>query len=297
MRILVTGATGTLGGALVPALLKAGHEVRALSRTKREDRGNVEWMWGDLISGAGVKEAVDGVDAIAHLATSGRRGRGAVDVPGTRTLLILARAAGVRHVLLTSMVGADRAVHGYLKDKLEAERLVTESGLDWTILRATPFHQWLHRRLRDFAALPVLPVDRSLPWQPVHTGEVATRAAALLSAGPAGREIEFGGPEVIDTGELVRTWLRASGLRRPCLSVRYPGRLYAAQRAGDLTTDAVPKGEISWHDYLLPPPPILSDDFASEHTASPTSPATQPEQDPDLRVYGGDEGYERPTRS
>ncbi|MFC5829470.1 SDR family oxidoreductase [Nonomuraea insulae] len=297
MRILVTGATGTLGGALVPALLKAGHEVRALSRTKRDGSGNVEWMWGDLISGNGVKEAVRGVDAIAHLATSGRRGRGAVDVPGTRTLLILARQAGAPHVLLTSMVGADRAAYGHLRHKLEAERLVAESGLDWTILRATTFHQWLRRRLGDFAALPALPVDRSLPWQPVHTGEVATRVAALLSAGPEHREIEFGGPQVIGTEELVTTWLRASGLRRLRVPVRYPGRLYAAQRAGDLTTDALPKGGITWHDYLLPPPPVLSDDFASEHTASPTSPATQPEQDPDLRVYGGDEGYERPTRS
>ncbi|MGW3347406.1 SDR family oxidoreductase [Nonomuraea rubra] len=297
MRILVTGATGTLGGALVPALLKAGHEVRALSRTKRDDRGNVEWVWGDLISGNGVREAVDGVEAIAHLATSGRRGRGAVDVPGTRTLMILAHAAGVPHVLFTSMVGADRAAYGHLWHKLEAELLVQESGMGWTILRATPFHQWLHQRLRDYASLPVLPVDRSLPWQPVHTGEVATRAAALLSAGPAHREIEYGGPQVLNTEELVRTWLRASGLRQACLPVRYPGRLYAAQRAGDLTTDAAPKGEITWHDYLMPPPPVLSDDFASEHTASPTSPATQPEQDPDLHVYGGDEGYERPTRS
>ncbi|WP_063765426.1 SDR family oxidoreductase [Nonomuraea candida] len=299
MRILVTGATGTLGGAVIPALLKAGHEVRAVSRTKRDDRGNVEWMWGDLISGNGLKEALYGVDAVAHLATSGRKGRGAVDVPGTRTLLILARAAGVPHVLFTSMVGADRAAHGYLRYKLEAERLVAESGLGWTILRCTPFHQWLHHRLGDFSALPALPVDRSVPWQPVHTGEVATRIAALLSAGPAGREIEYGGPQVLNTEELVRTWLRASGLHRPCVPVRYPGRLYAAQRAGDLTTDAAPKGEITWHDYLLPPPTLSddSDDFASEHTASPTSPATQPEQDPDLRVYGGDEGYERPTRS
>ncbi|AQZ60608.1 unnamed protein product [[Actinomadura] parvosata subsp. kistnae] len=297
MRILVTGATGTLGGALVPALLKAGHEVRALSRTKRDGRGNVEWVWGDLISGNGVRDAVDGVDAIAHLATSGRRGRGAVDIPGTRTLMILAHAAGVPHVLFTSMVGADRAPYGHLRHKLEAERIVEESGLAWTILRATPFHQWLHERLRAHASLPALPVDRALPWQPVHTGEVATRAAALLSAGPTHRHLEYGGPQVLGTEELVRTWLRATGLRRPCLPVRYPGRLYAAQRAGHLTTDAAPKGEITWHDYLMPPAPVLSDDFASEHTASPTSPATQPEQDPDLRVYGGDEGYERPTRS
>ncbi|MEV0389806.1 NAD(P)H-binding protein [Nonomuraea sp. NPDC050643] len=298
MRILVTGATGTLGSALVPALLKEGHEVRALSRTKRESRANVDWRWGDLISGNGLEDALRDVDAIAHLATSGPKGLGAVDIPGTRTLMLFAREAGVPHVLFTSVVGADRAAFNYLRYKLEAERLIIESGLGWTILRATPFHQWLDRRLRDLSSFPVLPVDRSLPWQPVHTGEVAKRAAALLGAGPESGEIEFGGPEVLNTEDLVRTWLRARDRRRPRLPVRYPGRLYAAQRAGALKTDALPTGVITWHDYLNPPPLDLSgDDFAIEHTASPTSPANQPEQDPDLHVYGGDEGYERPTRS
>ncbi|MFG1706661.1 SDR family oxidoreductase [Nonomuraea sp. M3C6] len=297
MRILVTGATGTLGRAVVPVLVREGFEVRALSRTRRESGGEVEWMWGDLISGSGVPDAVRGADAVVHLATSGRKGRGAVDLPGTRMLLTALREAGVPHLLFTSVVGADRAATGYLKYKLEAERLIAESGPGWTVLRATPFHQWLDQRLRDFESLPVLPVDRSVPWQPVHTREVAARIAGLLAAGPAGTDIEFGGPQVIDTEELVKTWLRARGLRRPCVSVRFPGRLYAAQRAGDLLTDATPKGEITWHDYLFPPPPEPSDDFATEHTASPTSPANQPELDPDLHVYGGDEGYERPTRS
>ncbi|MBF8188597.1 NAD(P)H-binding protein [Nonomuraea sp. K274] len=297
MRILVTGATGTLGGALVPALVRAGHQVRALSRTRHESRGKVEWVWGDLISGKGVHDAVSGVDVVAHLATSGRRGRGAVDLPGTRALIHAAREAGVGHLLYTSMVGADRAPTGYLRYKREAEHLVGESGLGWTVLRATPFHQWLHQRLRGLQSLPVLPVDPSLPWQPVHTGEVAALVTQLIAAGPAGREIEFGGPQVLDTRELARSWLIARGLRRACLPVRFPGRLYAAQRAGDLTTDATPTGHITWLEYLLPPPSMPSDDFATEHTASPTSPASQPEQDPDLHVYGGDEGYQRPTRT
>ncbi|MGW0805292.1 SDR family oxidoreductase [Nonomuraea sp. NPDC002799] len=296
MRILVTGATGTLGGALVPALVKAGHQVRAFSRAKRESRGNVEWAWGDLISGAGLPDAVRDVEAIAHLATSGPKGRGAVDLPGTRMLIAAAREAGVPHLLLTSLVGADRIATGYPVYKLAAERLIAGSGLGWTILRATPFHQTLDRRLRDVTSLPVLPVDRSLPWQPVHTGEVAARVAGLLAGGPARAEIDYGGPQVLNTEELVRTWLRAKDLHCLCLSVRFPGRRYAAQRAGALLTDATPKGEITWHDYLCPPPPELSDDFATEHTASPTSPANQPEHDPDLRVYGGDEGYERQTR-
>ncbi|MEO3890894.1 NAD(P)H-binding protein [Nonomuraea sp. B5E05] len=297
MRILVTGATGTLGGALLPALVRAGHRVRALSRKERESSGRVEWFWGDLVSGKGVADAVHGVDAIAHLATSGPKGRGAVDVPGTRRLLLAAREAGVQHLLYTSVVGVDRAAVGFLGHKLEAERLIGESGIGWTVLRATRFQQSLDQRLRAYSSFPVMFVDRSLPWQPVHTGEVAALAVALLAGGPEGKEFEFGGPQVMDTEELVRTWLQARNVRRPCLPVHYPGRLYAAQRGGELVTDADSRGVITWHDYLHPAPPALSDDFATEHTASPTSPANQPENDPDLHVYGGDEGYERPTRS
>ncbi|TDC85901.1 NAD-dependent epimerase/dehydratase family protein [Nonomuraea deserti] len=297
MRILVTGATGTLGGALLPALVRAGHRVRALSRRERESTGRVEWFWGDLISGRGVADAVHGVDAIAHLATSGPRGRGAADVHGTHRLLLAAREAGVQHLLYTSVVGVDRAAIGYLGHKLEAERLIGESGIGWTVLRATRFQQSLDQRLRAYSSFPVMLVDRSLPWQPVHTGEVAALAAALLAGGPEGKEFEFGGPQVMDTEELVRTWLRARNVRRPCLPVHYPGRPYAAQRDGELVTDADSRGVITWYDYLHPAPPALSDDFATEHTASPTSPANQPENDPDLHVYGGDEGYERPTRS
>ncbi|WP_336215151.1 SDR family oxidoreductase [Nonomuraea sp. LPB2021202275-12-8] len=297
MRILVTGASGTLGRAAVPALVRAGHQVRALSRRERDGQ-DATWVRGDLASGDGVKQAVRGCEALVHLATHGRKGPGAerVDVAGARTLVSAAREAGVAHLLYVTVVGADRAPSGLLRCKFEAERVVRESGLGYTVLRATHFHQWLDKLLREYAASPVLPVDRSVPWQPVHTGEVATHLTGLLAGGPRQQAVEFGGPQVLRTDELVDVWLEGRHLRRLCLSVRYPGRLLAAQRAGALITEATPRGRISWHDYLYPPPPVPSDDFASEHTASPTSPANQPEGDPDRHVYGGDEGYQRQTR-
>jgi uncharacterized protein YbjT (DUF2867 family) len=295
MRILVTGATGTLGRAVVPALVRRGHQVRALSRRER-DGGEVTWVRGDLASGNGVRQAARDCDAIVHLATHGRKGAERVDVAGTLTLVSAAREARVTHLLYVSLVGADRVPTGLLRHTFEAERVVRGSGLGYTVLRATHFHQWLDKLLRGFAGLPMLPVDHSVPWQPVDTGEVAARLAGLLAEGPRDETLEFGGPRVLGTDELVRTWLRARGLRRVCVRVRYPGKLVAAQRSGALTTDATPLGRVSWADYLSPPMP-LSDDFAVEHTASPTSPANQPERDPDLRVYGGDEGYQRQTRN
>lgn len=294
MRILVTGATGTLGRAVVPALVRRGHQVRAMSHREREG-GDVAWVRADLSSGADVGRAARDCDAIVHLAAQGRRGAERVDVAGTLTLVSAAREARVSHLLYVSLVGADRVPTGLLRHTFEAERVIRGSGLGYTVLRATHFHQRLDRLLRGLSSLPVLPVDRSVPWQPVDTAEVAARLAGLIAEGPRDEMLEFGGPQVLGTDELVRTWLRAHRLRRLCVGVRYPGKLVSAQRAGALTTDATPLGRVSWADYLSPPMPV-SDDFAVEHTASPTSPANQPEDDPDLRVYGGDEGYQRQTR-
>jgi uncharacterized protein YbjT (DUF2867 family) len=298
MRILVTGASGTLGRAVVPTLVRTGYAVRALSREPHPGR-DVEWVWGDLAWGKGVRDAVRDVDAIVHLATFARKGRRAdsVDVAGTRALIDAAREAGVPHLVYASIVGTDQAPTGYLEDKLEAERLIRESGLGWTILRSTTYHQHLDGLLKELAGLPAFPVDRSLPWQPVCTSEVAACLAELLAAGPEQGVIEYGGPEILRMDELVKLWMEARNVRRFVLPVRFPGGRWAAQRAGWHTTDAKPTGRITWREHLSPPPPEPSDDFAAEHTASPTSPATQPDLDPNPRVYGGDEGYERPTRT
>src|SRR3712207_5907782 len=96
---LVTGATGTLGAPTVTRLRAAGHDVRALSR-----RSGPGLTTGNLLTGAGLREAVAGAHTVLHLAT-GPRGRG--DVDATRTLVRAASDAGVRHLVLVSIVGID----------------------------------------------------------------------------------------------------------------------------------------------------------------------------------------------
>src|SRR3954468_12848008 len=145
---LVTGATGTLGVPTVARLRAAGHDVRALSRCTGPGL-----LTGDLLTGAGIREAVTGVDTVLHLAT-GPRGRG--DVEAARTLLDAATAAGAPHLVLISIVGIDDIPLGYYRDKLAIERTVRESGLPHTILRATQFHSFVEALLTAQRRCPVL---------------------------------------------------------------------------------------------------------------------------------------------
>ncbi|MGC3858814.1 SDR family oxidoreductase [Micromonospora chersina] len=249
VRVLVTGATGRLGRVALPRLRDEGHTVRAVSRRARSDAG-VEWVAADLATGEGLAAAVDGVEAVLHLASSPDRRTHQIDVLGTRRLVLAAGHAGVGHLVYVSIVGVDRVPLGYYRHKLAAEQVVAAGPVPWSVLRATQFPEFLDELLRSASRLGPVVGDRAVLAQPVDPGEVAGRLTALLAAGPTGRIEEFGGPEVLRYDEAVRAWRAARGSRRPLLPVRIPGRLGRELRAGGLTTTATPTGTRTWADHL-----------------------------------------------
>jgi uncharacterized protein YbjT (DUF2867 family) len=142
--ILLTGGTGTLGRLVVPLLHDAGCKVRIVSRdASREPTDGIEYVAGDLTTGEGIEAAVTGADTVVHCA-----GTMTGDGDKAQTLVRAATRAGVRHLAYISVGGADRvpvvsrtdrAMFGYFESKRAAELVVTESGLPWSILRATQF--------------------------------------------------------------------------------------------------------------------------------------------------------------
>ncbi|MDG4806947.1 SDR family oxidoreductase [Micromonospora sp. WMMD1120] len=250
MKVLVTGASGNLGRPVLARLLDDGATVRATSRRTRSG-ADVEWVVADLATGAGLAEAVAGVDAVLHLASAPRgRQTHQVDVLGTRHLVVAAGAAGVGHIVYTSIVGVDRVPFAYYKQKLAAEQAITAGPVPWSVLRATQFPQFLEKLLTISSRLGPVIADGAILGQPVDPGEVAERLVARLFAGPLRGIEEFGGPEVLRLDEAARAWREARGSRRPLLPVRVPGRLGSELRAGGLCTDALPRGVRTWADYL-----------------------------------------------
>ncbi|WP_406077829.1 SDR family oxidoreductase [Micromonospora sp. NBC_00858] len=250
MRVLVTGAGGHLGHAVLARLRDDGVSVRATSRRPRTGSA-VEWVVTDLATGDGLTEAVAGMDAVLHLASSPRgRQTYQVDVLGTRRLVVAAGAAGVQHLVYTSIVGVDRVPIPYYRHKLAAEQVIAAGQVPWSVLRATQFPQFLDDMLTASARLGPVIGDRAVLAQPVDPAEVAARLAARLVAGPLGSIEEYGGPQVLRFDEAVHAWRQARSARRPLLPVRIPGRLGRELRAGGLVTEALPRGVRTWADHL-----------------------------------------------
>ncbi|MFE9254827.1 SDR family oxidoreductase [Streptomyces sp. NPDC006879] len=237
--ILVTGGTGTLGSLVCARLRSAGHEVRVLSR-------HAQPYAVDLRDGSGLDTAVASVDTIVHCASSPSGG----DEKAAAHLIDAARAHGVRHLVYISIVGVDRIPLGYYRTKHHVEQLVEGSGLGWTVLRTTQFHELVHQLVSTAAKLPVMMLPAGLRIQPVEVAEVADRLAGLAAAAPAGRVPDMGGPQVRTLPELARAYLRATGRRRPVLQVPIPGKTMAAFRNGDNLTPTHAEGSGTWEDFL-----------------------------------------------
>ena len=252
--ILVTGGTGTLGRRLVPRLKEAGHAVRVLTRHGRADEDGVRYVTGDLATGEGIEPAVDGVATIVHCAGSNKG-----DEDKTRNLVRAASRAGAPHLVYISVVGADRipiasavdrAMFGYFGSKLASERVVAGSGLPWTTLRATQFHDLILMVARALAKLPIIPVPAGSRFQPVDTDEVAARLVELALGEPAGLVPDLAGPHVYSTTDLIRGYLRATHRRRPILPVWLPGRAARAVRAGATLAPEHAIGKRTWEEFL-----------------------------------------------
>jgi uncharacterized protein YbjT (DUF2867 family) len=252
--MLVTGGTGTLGRLVVPRLREAGRDVRVLSRHRREGQDGIEFVTADLATGEGIDAAVDGIETIVHLAGSAKG-----DEVKAGHLVRAASRAGARHLVYISVVGADRvpiaggidrAMFGYFGSKLGAEQVIAGSGVPWTTLRATQFHDLLLQVLRPLAKLPVIPVPAGFRFQPVDPGEVADRLVELALGTPAGLVPDIGGPRVYEAAELVRGYLRTLGRRRPILPLWLPGEAARAMRAGANLAPDRAVGRRTWEEFL-----------------------------------------------
>jgi uncharacterized protein YbjT (DUF2867 family) len=222
MRILLTGGTGLLGGALLDLLLAEEHEVRCLVREEspRASRldPRIELVRGNAGDARALSRALSRMDALLHVA----------GIEYTPPVVEAARRAKVERLVVLSSTSAHSA-HGFRSGpKLLMEKLVRESGLDHTIVRPSMIYgseldKNMHRLLRFLDRSPVFPMFGSGEnlWQPVYHEDCAKGVyEALVRPATVGRSYDLPGAEPLTYLELVKTAAGALG-RKPRI-VRLP---------------------------------------------------------------------------
>lgn len=242
MRIAVAGGTGAVGRHVVDAVTTAGHEPVVLARSRGVD----------LSTGQGVDAALAGVDTVvdvSNVTTLSRTTAERFFVTATKHLMLAGRRAGVRHHVVLSIVGVDRSPLGYYRAKLRQEDVALAGPVPTTVLRATQFHEFVDQTMARVPG-PVAVVPRML-MQPVAAAEVAAHLVGLAAGEPRGRAAELAGPQVLELVDLAHQVTAVRGLRRPILSVRFPGGAGRAMVDGSLLPlrDG-PRGELRFTDWL-----------------------------------------------
>ncbi|MDW8478688.1 MAG: complex I NDUFA9 subunit family protein [Xanthomonadales bacterium] len=230
-HVVVLGGTGFVGRHLVPRLAERGWPVTVLSRNR--DRHRELWVLpkvrvenADPYQSASLlphlRGAAAAINLVGILNERGRSGRGfkRAHVDLTACLIRACREAGVRRILQMSALNAGRGSSHYLRTRGEAEALVRDAGLEFTIFRPSVIFGrgdgLFFRFARLLRLLPVLPLARpGARFQPVFVGDVAEAfCRALTDRGTVGATYELGGPEVLTLAEIVRYTARELGLRR-----------------------------------------------------------------------------------
>ena len=232
---LVTGATGYVGGLLAPALLAEGHRVRALARdpSKADLAPDIERAKGDVVSGEGLREALDGVDVAYYLIHAMGRGSGPTDEfaerdrRGARNFGAAARDAGVRRIVYLGGLEAEGHASAHLRSREEVASILAEHVAGTVHVRAAMV---LGSGSASFVMLRSL-VER-LPamvtprWidprsQPVAIADVLGTLVALADRQDVPAEVELGGRDVLTYRDMMVRFARVAG-RRPPLIVKVP---------------------------------------------------------------------------
>jgi uncharacterized protein YbjT (DUF2867 family) len=202
MKIVVIGGHGRIGSKLIDKLDEHGHDAVAADLSTGVN----------TLTGEGLAETLDGADVVVDVSNSPSFEDAAVLEffrTSTGNILAAEKAAGVKHHVALSVVGADRLPDsGYLRAKVAQEQLIEDSSIPYSIVRATQFFEFVES-IADAATDGVTVRLPSALIQPMAADEVARAVGRIAVGTPVNGIVEVGGPEQFSFVDLIRQSLAA----------------------------------------------------------------------------------------
>lgn len=199
-KIVVIGGTGLIGSKAVSKLIEQGNE--AVPASPR--------LGVNTITGEGLAEVLTGAQIIVDVSNSpSLEGQPAMDffTTSTTNLLAAAKAAGVGHYVALSVVGTQRlSESGYMRAKIAQEKLITDSGIAYTIVHATQFFEFVKGIADDATVGGKVHLSHAL-IQPMAAEDVSSAVASVAVAAPINGIVEVAGPEQFGLDDLIRKYL------------------------------------------------------------------------------------------
>jgi len=249
MKIVVIGGTGLIGSKLIARLVADGHEaVPAAPATGV-----------NTLTGAGLAQALAGADVVVDVSNSPSFEDTAVlefFEKSTRNILAAEAAANVKHHVALSVVGIERMPgSGYMRAKAAQEKLIQNSSIPYTIVRATQFFEFAIRAADEATDGQTVRVPPVL-IQPMAADDVAAAIRSVVLAAPLNSTIEITGPEPMPFENFVRRALRAAGDER--VVIADPGARYFGIQLSERTLlpgDGAHPGATAFDSWLSRPAP------------------------------------------
>ncbi len=251
MRILLTGASGSIGSALLPRLVADGHDVRAFARDPARVAGDVDVVRGDALTGSGLDHALEGIDVayfLIHSMEGDAAGFGERERTTAANFVAAARRAGLRRaVYLGGPVPAEGDLSPHLRSRLEVERALLAGVPEAIALRASIVIGAQSRSFRFLVRLVErLPILALPSWRTHRTRPIDARdvtgflaAAATTSHGAGGLSLDIAGPDVLTYGEMIERIADIMLVARPVLRLPFEAAPLAASVAAAISGEDI----------------------------------------------------------
>ncbi|UJR12671.1 hypothetical protein I4U23_016845 [Adineta vaga] len=260
VKVLIVGGTGPVGQAISKIFLSnqtpfliGSRNPKAINNDNVGSQLTSNWIYMDLKKNEGINKSIDDdVDTILYLASLPEETINGqpIDITLTKNLLDSIPKKNIKHFIYISIVGIDKMSFSYYKGKLECERLIKESGIPYTILRATQFHDLVEYMGNCLVNYPRDIASKAAKIQPIQTDAVAMELAKIVKESPLNSTYDIGGRKIYTMREIADSLLEVHHEKKPAIDMPMIDEILNDFAEGYNTCDNISLNSNTWEEYL-----------------------------------------------